>query len=117
MATDTDIASIAVFRDLDGLTDHLRAYEVVIDGAVVGRLAPGDSCAFSVAPGHHEIFMKIDWCRSEKVNLQLAAGEIAEFRCAPRPNLITGFYWITFGRHRYIVLDRIANQHCGLAVS
>ena len=60
--------------------------------------------AFEVAPGPHEVFLKIDWCRSEGVDAHLAAGQAARFRCASRANLITGLYWITLGRRRYIEL-------------
>jgi hypothetical protein len=103
----TEAAFVEVQRDFDGFVDCLRSYKVVIDGAVVGQLGPGDHSAFEVAPGSHEIFLKIDWCRSEKVDVHLAGGQNVKFYCAPRANLFTTFYWITFGRHRYIRLSQV----------
>lgn len=103
------MASVEVRRDFGGLTDHLRSYEVVIDGEVVGRLRPGESRAFEVAPASHEVFLKIDWCRSEKAGVRLTAGQTARFRCAARANLFTDLYWATLGRRRYIELIQVTD--------
>lgn len=101
------MASVEVQRDSGGFSDYLRSYEVVVDEAVVGRLGPGESRAFDVAPGSHEIFLKIDWCRSERVDVHLTAGQTVRFRCRPRANLFTDLYWITLGRRRYIRLTQV----------
>ena len=103
------MASVEVQRELGGLTDHLRSYKVVLDGEVVGHLRPGESCVFAVAPGPHEFFLKIDWGRSEKVNVNLTAGQTARFCCAPRGNVLTGLYWATLGSHRSIGLTEITD--------
>ena len=101
-----DMASIEVQREFGGWTDHLRSYEVVIDREVVGHLRPGECHVCEVAPGSHELFLKIDWGRSETVDVRLTAGQTATFRCAPRANILTGLYWATLGRRRYIKLTR-----------
>lgn len=103
------MASVEVQREFAGLTDHLRSYKVVIDDEVVGRLHPGESCAFDVTPGLHVLFLKIDWGRSEKVNVNLTAGQTARFCCAPRGNVFTGLYWATLGSRRSIALTEIAD--------
>jgi hypothetical protein len=100
------MASIEVQREFSGLTDHLRSYKIVLDGEVVGRLRPGESCAFDVAPGSHEFFLKIDWGRSEKISVNLTAGQTARFCCAPRGNAFTSLYWATFGSRRSIALTK-----------
>jgi len=102
-----ETAVIEVQREIGGLSDHLRSYEVVVDGDAVGRLRPGDSATFDIAEGSHEIFLKIDWCRSEKIDFRVGGGETMRFRCSNRANVLTGFYWVTFGRHRYIELTRV----------
>ena len=101
------MASIEVQRELGGLTDHLRSYKVVLDGEIVGHLRPGESSAFDVAPGPHELFLKIDWGRSEKVNVDLTAGQTARFCCTPRGNVFTSIYWATLGSRRSIALTQI----------
>jgi hypothetical protein len=62
-----------------------------------------------VAPGPHEVFLKIDWCRSERVDVDLAPDETARFRCGAQANFLTGLYWSTFGRRRYIRLTRLTS--------
>lgn len=99
--------SIRVRRASNWWADSLRAYEVVIDGCVAGRIRQGESHDFEVAAGSHEIFLKISWCRSEKLVLDLAAGQEAVVDCSAR-RLITGFYAITFGRSRYIKVTHVA---------
>lgn len=100
-------SSIKVRRASNSWTDRLRAYEIVIDGCVAGRIHRGESHDFEVAAGPHEIFLKIDWCRSEMLALDLAAGQQAVIECSAR-TLLTGFYWVTFGRSRYIKVAHVA---------
>jgi hypothetical protein len=103
------MASVKVQRELGGITDHLRSYKVVLDGEVVGHLRPGESFIFDVTPGPHEFFLKIDWGRSKKIDMNLTTGQTARFSCAPRGNAITGLYWATFGSRRYIELTEITD--------
>lgn len=100
-------ALIEIQRDLGGEADYFRSYKVVIDQAVAGEVRRGESRAFQVPPGAHQLYLTLDWCRSEKLDVALAAGETARFVCSPRAKGITSFYWITFGRHRYISLAPI----------
>lgn len=106
MASDRSI--IEIHREIGVFGDNLRSYAVVIDDEVVDRLYVGQSCAIELPPGFHEVFLKIDWSRSEKIRVELAAGETAKFLCGPRSNPITIFYWITIGRHRAVRLARVA---------
>jgi hypothetical protein len=45
------MAIVEVHRVSSGQSKHLNPFEVVIDEEVVGRLGPGESEAFEVAPG------------------------------------------------------------------
>lgn len=107
MELGTETASIEVQRDLRWGTDYLRAYAVVVDGQVTGHVSVGGSCTVAVGPGLHEVFMKIDWCRSESIDAVCIAGETVTLRCGPRANVLTALYWITLGRRRYIELGRL----------
>jgi hypothetical protein len=50
-----EMALLEVHRELGGTADHLRAYQVVVDGRVVGSLHPDESAAFEVPSGFHEL--------------------------------------------------------------
>lgn len=100
-------ATVQVRRARGGLTDLARTYEVVIDGELVGRLEPTETGEYEVSPGPHELFLRIDWGRSEPVEVHLSPGQTARFHCEPRANLLTDIYWITFGRKRYIRLTEL----------
>lgn len=102
------MAAIEVQREGGWLSDGLRTYKVILDGDEVGQLDSGESCRLQVSPGSHEVFLKVDWCRSEPLVVEVAKGETATLRCAPRANLLTDLYWITLGRKRYIELTRTA---------
>jgi hypothetical protein len=107
MAAET--ASIEIERTADAFVDGLRAYKVVVDGEDFGRIRAGDFCVFEVSPGPHELFLTIDWARSESMNFQLAPGETARFHCRPRANVLTDLYWASFGRRRYVKLTRVTS--------
>jgi hypothetical protein len=103
-------ALIDVQRVSGGYTEHLNPFEVVIDKSVVGRLGPGDSLAFDVAPGRHELCIKYYWTGSEKVDLYLGPAEVVCFRCETRANLLTDGYWATIGRRRYLKLTQVRSR-------
>jgi hypothetical protein len=50
---------LEIRRD-SGYADRVRAYEVWIDGAVVGEIRDGEVKQFPVASGDHELRIKID---------------------------------------------------------
>lgn len=102
------MALIEVQRVSGGYTEHLHPFKVVIDEEVVGRLGAGESGTFEVAPGSHEVFVKIDWCQSERVDVHLGGDQRVTFRCETRANLLTDAYWATFGRRRYLRLTQLA---------
>jgi hypothetical protein len=79
-----DEAVIKVRREGGHHVDHRRDYKVVIDGAEVGMLRPGESDTYSVTAGKHDLELKIDWAGSGRRCLDLQPGEIAEFTCSPR---------------------------------
>lgn len=99
------MALVEVRRVSGGYTEHLHPFEVVIDDEVVGQLASGDSLVHEVTAGPHELYVKIYWCSSEKVDVDLEEEQQVVFSCDTRANLLTDGYWATFGRRRYLRLS------------
>ncbi|WP_019039647.1 hypothetical protein [Psychroflexus tropicus] len=48
-----------------------RAIGIYIDGEKVGIINDGETKEYEVENGKHEVFAKIDWCRSPKIKLHL----------------------------------------------
>jgi hypothetical protein len=83
-------ASIDVERQ-EGWLDRARPYKVIIDGQRAGTVGHGQQQSFEVVPGAHEVFLKLDWCRSPKLTVDVASGERAKVNCAAGGN-----FWMTF---------------------
>jgi hypothetical protein len=52
-------------------SDRSRAYQIYLDGALVGQIHHRERCSFEVHPGRHELFLTIDWCSSPPSGLRL----------------------------------------------
>jgi hypothetical protein len=90
--------------------DLFRSYKVMIDGAVVGWIKRRKTKTFTVAPGHHEIHLEIDWCSSAEVAVDLSPGEEVKLTCRSGwPSA----YAITRGRNNYIALDIVGPASAG----
>ena len=100
-------ATIEVRRAANKWSDRRRAYKVMIDGSEVGKVDNGESEGYRVAPGVHEVYLKIDWCRSEKLPLDVGPGETKTIEANGR-NPFAILYWITIGRSRYIAVTQPA---------
>ena len=99
------MASISIERKPLGGVDLFRRYRVLIDGNEVGRIGRGERQAFEVDPGPHQVRLKIDWCWSEPVDLQVAEGDEVALVCEPNANVITFIYYATGAYDRYIKLS------------
>jgi hypothetical protein len=89
-----DVATVLIQRASGRRRDKWREYQIIADGRQVGAIGEGQSIALSVTPGDHELFLRIDWARSEKLHFRLGRGEVAEFACSPGgrhgPSVTTG---------------------------
>jgi hypothetical protein len=99
-------AEVRVHRASESWRDRLRAYALVIDGAVVAEVKRGESATVAVTPGEHTIWMKLDWCRSRICRIELSQSERVTFtaRSGIRP-LLVGILYVTIWRTRYIELE------------
>ena len=94
---------VEVARVRGGGRDLLRAYRVLIDEQVVGRLRRGETGRFDVLAGRHSVRIKIDWTGSTTVFVDLAEDQLVRLRC-PSCGAFFGFVdW--FGRDRWVSLE------------
>jgi hypothetical protein len=68
--------------------DRSRAYEVKIDGKVVGRIRAKELLTVQVPSGSRSLTVQIDWCGSRAVDIDLRAGQHEYFECG---NSLTGW--------------------------
>ena len=78
-------ALIEVLRPRGGWRDRLRRYRIQVDGAEVGRLGRGGRIVVPVAPGRHEVRVRIDWAGSRPLTADLVSREVATFEATPQP--------------------------------
>jgi hypothetical protein len=61
-------------RRLPAWQDRFVAYKLLIDGTVAGSVREGASVKVAVDPGHHQVWMRIGWCRSRKLDVEVKDG-------------------------------------------
>jgi hypothetical protein len=102
-------STISVSRD-SGYADRVRDYRVVLDGTEIGRIGNGGQKSIEVAAGHHQLMMKVDWCRSDIVSFEIGQDQTAQFQCGSSLRgwrLILTLYYATFGFRNYLWLRAI----------
>lgn len=92
--------------------DRARTYKVMLDGREVGRIGNKQTLELDVAPGPHELYLAIDWCRSPSVAFEAPEGDAQPiaFRCTPAMagwRQALAILYITVWRGRYIRLERV----------
>jgi hypothetical protein len=89
-----------------------RNFIVMINDCEMGRIEDGGISEIPMEPGEHEIYLKIDWCRSNKVKFLINENERIRFHCG---SPIKGWrslnpfimpYYIFFNRDKYLYLNR-----------
>ncbi len=102
------MASLKIMRD-SGYADRIRKYKVVIDGAVAGYISNGETKEFAVSPGHHRLYMKIDWCGSKPVEFTVAESDTVTFQVKSNLRgfkIFANLWYIIFDRNSYILVER-----------
>jgi hypothetical protein len=98
--------TLSLKRD-SGFADRLRDYRVLLDGREIGRIGNGEDKDFAVTSGHHQLVVKIDWCRSNIVTFDIAEDQSAKFICG---SSLTGtrrafaIFYVFFAPWKYLWL-------------
>jgi len=62
------MSAIKITRD-SGYADRIRAYKVICNTEVIGKISNGETKVFDIPTGECELYLKIDWCRSNKIKI------------------------------------------------
>lgn len=92
----------------DNLLDVKRSYKIIIDDTYYGKIKCGETKQINLEKGDHTIYLKIDWCRSPKLNFSTSDNETIFFDCG---NYMNGWkqllfpLYITFLKNKYLFLE------------
>ena len=88
--------------------DSLRSHKIYIDDIYCGDIKDGEIKELDIENGEHSIYLKIDWCRSNKSNFIVNSNELLEFNCG---NSMKGLkclfflFYITFLKNFYLFIQ------------
>jgi len=91
------MATVEIKREQKKATDRLRGYKVVVDGKTVGKVGNGETVSFEIAPGHHEIYLKMDWKKSRPLSFSASDDRPTQILAHPTYGVFGGApgSWIT----------------------
>lgn len=85
-------SKIRIVRDNDffGIFRELKVY---IDGNHVGGVKWRKSTDFSISPGKHELYVKMDWCKSKPLEIKINEKKLLEYSVSgPAENFFPGIF-------------------------
>jgi hypothetical protein len=94
-------------RRVDEFKDAVRAYQVELDGEIIGSLKRGELNGFDIQPGRHRLRLKIDWCSSPYVYLEIQLGQVMKFQCGNNVPMFLELIYVSFLRNKYLWLRRV----------
>ncbi|WP_440895491.1 hypothetical protein ACS127_13140 [Amphibacillus sp. Q70] len=83
--------------------DMVRAYKIILDGKKVGQIKNDQQIELEVLPGEHQLYLKIDWCRSNIIEFK-QDDRMIEFECGN--SVEAKNFWLPFIEIFYIIFKR-----------
>lgn len=102
---------IKIFRESESSLWSLK-YKIMINGKNSGKIRNGQTIEIPVKPGRYEIYVKINWWRSNKITFSAAEGEQVQFRCSYRKrtnrfNVFHEVYYTYYKFSEYLLLEKV----------
>ncbi len=98
---------LIISREKSYWGDILRKYNVMVDDQCVAQVENGGTVQVDIAPGRHKLWVAIDWCRSPKLEIDIADDEDLTFQCGPNGQPFLAIIYVTFLYASYLHLKRI----------
>lgn len=67
---------ITRYQDFFGI---MRKLKVFIDGRHIGDVRWDNSNEFSISPDSHQLYVKMDWCKSKPINIDIGENEVVKY--------------------------------------
>ncbi|MBU3107729.1 hypothetical protein [Clostridium gasigenes] len=87
------MSKIIIYRTSQ-YTNNMRNYEIYVDGQKINTISDSEKKTIEVSKGNHEIYMKIDWCKSKKLNINFTEEQEVKLKCGSKIE----------GRRRFLAL-------------
>ena len=103
---------IFITRD-PGFQDYLRGYRIILDGKEIGKIMPKETFEYDIEKGPHELYLKIDWTGSNKINFTVEDQD-TKFYCKSNfkgiKSLFILYYVIEsfFDHNNWITLEKVS---------
>lgn len=103
------MSKVKISRD-SGYADRARKYKIFCNAKHVGDIRDGEIVELDISPGNHLVWLRIDWCGSNKLELLAEEGETIHLNCGSGlrgPKLLLTILYITFLRNKYLWLTHV----------
>ena len=87
-----------------GFADRWRAYKIFVDGDERGKISAQSVLDIAVTPGAHRLVAKIDWTRSEEIEVHVGENETIHLDVANTYGPTRSVFAISVGRNSYLSL-------------
>lgn len=98
------MSEIVVRRKAALWRDRSRNYRIFVDGTEAAKVANGKEVGIPVLPGEHVVVLKIDWCKSNPIQVEVQPGKVNTLECGPNGTPLLALLFITLLRNRYLWL-------------
>ena len=95
-----------------GFADRIRKYKIILNEKEIGTLGNGETKEFDAPTSNNEIFLKIDWCRSNKLRFESSRDSVNQFSGGSNMKGIKLLFSIVylFIPHEWLWLRKDANN-------
>ncbi len=72
----SDQTGILKIHRIPNFVGRIRSYSILVDGTRVNSIKDGETAEIRLLPGHHNIIVKLDWTKSNSINVNIEPGQI-----------------------------------------
>jgi len=87
--------------------DKMRDYRILIDDKQAASIGEQAEVNIPVSPGKHIVQLTVDWCTSQKLEVDVEQGKTQIIACGPNSSPLLALLFITLWRKKYIWIKHV----------